>query len=58
MLVSWSVAIIVALALCYFFDLSFWPCLGIVILAGILNGFFAEWEDRRDSARTFKEQKK
>ena len=46
-IISILIACVIAYALSYFCEISFWLSLAGVIFAMVLNGFLAEWEDNR-----------
>ncbi len=46
-LIVWLPAVLIALAMHYWLHLNLWLALALVALAGIANGFLAEWEDRK-----------
>ena len=63
--IVWGGALLLAAAISYFSKLSIWLCLGVVVVAWVVNGIIAEIEDRlpggflkprRDSNKETEEQ--
>lgn len=42
----WGSALVIAVGISYFSKLNIWLCLGIVVVAWVINGAVAEIEDR------------
>lgn len=40
-----AICSLIAMGIWYFTDFGFWPVLGVIVVAVLINGWLATWED-------------